>query len=100
MTELLNQPPLFPSVFSANLARSTVAALRESALSEWRSNAERFYDYGDEEADGEASIDLLQPPLRQVFEDDMRRSSDGFEGPGGWPSSLEGKQALSQFRED
>ncbi|WP_435988270.1 AAA family ATPase [Sulfitobacter sp. SH24] len=81
MTELLNQPPLFPSVFSANLARSTVAALRESALSEWRSNAERFYDYGDEEADGEASIDLLQPPLRQVFEDDMRRSSDGFEGP-------------------
>lgn len=81
MTELLNQRPLFPSVFSADLARSTVAALRESALSEWRSNAERFYDYGDEEADGEASIDLLQPPLRQVFEDDMRRSPDGFEGP-------------------
>ncbi|MFG6547023.1 AAA family ATPase [Sulfitobacter sp. 1A13730] len=81
MTELLNQRPLFPSVFSADLARSTVAALRESALSEWKSNAERFYDYGDEEADGEASIDHLHPPLRQVFEDDMRRSPDGFEGP-------------------
>lgn len=80
MTEILNQRPLFPSVFSADLARSTVAALRESALSEWKSNAERFYDYGDEEADGEASIDLLQPPLRHVVEDDMRRSPDGFEG--------------------
>ncbi|KZX99078.1 MULTISPECIES: AAA family ATPase [unclassified Sulfitobacter] len=81
MTELLSQSPLFPSKFSAGLARPTVAALRESALAEWKSNAERFYEYGDEEADGEASIDLLQPPVRQIFEDDVRRSADGFEGP-------------------
>ncbi|MEQ5828862.1 AAA family ATPase [Sulfitobacter sp. NFXS29] len=81
MTELLSQSPLFPSKFSADLARSTVAALRESALSEWKSNAERFYDYGDEEADGEASVDLLQQPVRQVFENDVRRSPNGIEGP-------------------
>ncbi|WP_339638984.1 AAA family ATPase [uncultured Sulfitobacter sp.] len=81
MTELLNQSPLFPSAFSADLARSTIAALRESALSEWKSNAERLYEYGDEEADGEASVDLLQPSVRQVFENDVKRSPDGFEGP-------------------
>jgi len=81
MTELLSQSPLFPSKFSAELARSTLTALRESALSEWRSNAERFYEYGDEEADGEVSVDLLQPPVRQVFEDDLKRSPLGIEGP-------------------
>ena len=56
------------------------AALRESALAEWRSNAERFYDYDDREADGEASIDLLKPPVRRVFEHDVRRKPDGNEG--------------------
>lgn len=81
MTELQNRSPLFPSAFSADLARSTVAALRESALAEWKSNAERFYEYSDEEADGEASVDLLQPPVRQVFENDVRRSPNGIEGP-------------------
>ena len=64
MTEFLQKSPLFPTAFSADLARTTVAALRENALSEWRSNAERFYDYDDREADGEASIDLLKPPVR------------------------------------
>ena len=81
MTELLSQSPLFPSKFSAELARSTLTALRESALSEWKSNIERFYEYGDEEADGEVSVDLLQPPVRQVFKDDVGRNPDGFEGP-------------------
>ncbi len=81
MTELFNRSPLFPTAFSADLARSTVAALRESALSEWRSNAERFYEYGDEEADGEASVDLLHPPVRQIFQDDVGRNPGGFEGP-------------------
>ena len=81
MTEVLSQSPLFPSKFSAELARSTLTALRESALSEWRSNAERFYEYGDEEADGEASVDLLHPPVRQIFQDDVGRNPGGFEGP-------------------
>ena len=81
MTKLLNQSPLFPTKFSADLARSTVAALRESALAEWQSNIERFYEYGDEEADGEASVDLLQTPVRRVFKDDLKRSPLGIEGP-------------------
>ncbi|MEQ3745747.1 AAA family ATPase [Sulfitobacter litoralis] len=80
MTEFLQKSPLFPTAFSADLARTTVAALRENALSEWRSNAERFYDYDDREADGEASIDLLKPPVRRVFEHDVRRKPDSIEG--------------------
>jgi len=80
MTELLQKSPLFPTAFSADLGRTTVAALRESALAEWRSNAERFYDYDDREADGEASIDLLKQPVRRVFEHDVRRRPDGIEG--------------------
>ncbi|KKM64259.1 hypothetical protein LCGC14_1503220, partial [marine sediment metagenome] len=39
MSEFLQKSPLFLTPFSADLARTTVAALRESALSEWRSNA-------------------------------------------------------------
>ncbi|WP_448329763.1 AAA family ATPase [Sulfitobacter sp. M13] len=80
MSEFLQKSPLFPTAFSADLARTTVAALCESALSEWRSNAERFCDYDDREADGEASIDLLKPPVRRVFEHDVRRKPDGNEG--------------------
>lgn len=80
MSEFLQKSPLFPTAFSADLARTTVAALRESALAEWRSNAERFYDYDDREAEGEASIDLLKPPVRRVFEHDVRRKPDSIEG--------------------
>lgn len=81
MTNNLNASALFPSRFSAELAQSTVTALREGALSEWKSNFERFYDYDDREADGEVSVDLLQPPIRQVFQDDVTRQPDGIEGP-------------------
>ncbi|HDZ53322.1 hypothetical protein LCGC14_0325590 [marine sediment metagenome] len=80
MSEFLQKSSLFLTAFSADLARTTVAALRESALSEWRSNADRFYDYDDREADGEASIDLLKPPVRRVFENDVRRKPNGIEG--------------------
>ena len=80
MSEFLQKSPLFPTAFSADLARTTVAALRESALAEWRSNAERFYDYDDRDANGEASIDLLKQPVRRVFEHDVRRRPDGVEG--------------------
>ena len=80
MSEFLQKSPLFPTAFSADLARTTVAALRESALAEWRSNAERFDDYDDREAEGEASIDLLKPPVRRVFEHDVRRKPDSIEG--------------------
>ena len=80
MSEFLHKSPLFPTTFSADLARTTVAALRESALAEWRSNAERFYDYDDREADGEASIDLLKQPVRRVFEHEVRRKPDSIEG--------------------
>ena len=81
MTDNLNASALFPSTFSAELAQSTVSALREGALSEWKSNLERFCDYDDCEADGEVSIDLLQPPVRQVFQEDVTRQPDGIEGP-------------------
>ena len=80
MSEFLQKSPLFPTAFSADLARTTVAALRESALAEWRSNAERFDDYDDREAEGEASIDLLKPPVRRVFEHDVLRKPDSIEG--------------------
>jgi len=81
MTNMLNVSTLFASRFSAQLAQSTVSALREGALSEWKSNLERFYDYDDCEANGEVSIDLLQPPVRQVFQEDVTRQPDGMEGP-------------------
>ncbi|WCE68643.1 AAA family ATPase (plasmid) [Sulfitobacter faviae] len=81
MTELTSRSSLFSSKFAADLARSTVTALRESALSEWKSNAERFHDYDDCEAEGETSVDLLQPPVRRIFDEDLGRSPDGIVGP-------------------
>ena len=61
MSEFLQKSPLFPTAFSADLARTTVAALRESALAEWRSNAERFYDY-----DAVSYTHLTLPTNREV----------------------------------
>ncbi len=58
---------MFPTKFSEQQARKVVAALCETALVEWQSNLETFYDCDESETDEYGN--LLQPELKSL--DDM-----------------------------
>lgn len=57
---------LFPTKFSEEQARKAVAGLCETALAEWKSNLQTFYDCDESETDEYGN--LLQPELRSLDE--------------------------------